>query len=202
MKTAELIAALARDVEPAPPRRAARTLRLAIFAGLGVSLALLLIWLGLRPLGAAVRTLPFWMKAAYTGVLSLAGLVLVSRLARPGESSRGGLWIVLAAVAVMVALGAAQLLVAPPDQRLSIWLGQTWAICPFNILALAVPIFAAALWGLRRSGRDGLRPALPGDHRDLRRHLVHPGHSRLHRPRGPDRIAISAVVTRAALSAA
>ena len=160
MKTAELIDALARDVEPAPAGPATRRLRLAVTVGVALSLALLLIWLGLRPLGQAVRTVPFWMKAAYTGTLALAGLGLLERLARPGGRGRGFILICGAVVAVMAALGLAQLLAAPPSLRLSTWLGQTWAICPFNIAALAAPIFAAALWGVRRLAPT--RPAAAG----------------------------------------
>ena len=151
MKTADLISALAADsraVEPAPVvgLLAAASLLGAIATGL-----VLTTWLGLRPLGAAIHTGPFWMKAAYTLALGFAGFLLVSRLARPG-SRLGRLPVIalLCAVFVMVGLSALELSRAPPGAMRPLLMGHTATVCSLRILALSVPVYFAAILALRR----------------------------------------------------
>lgn len=149
MTTADLIEALAGDAAPTVPIVAGRRVAWAVLAGAAAAFAILLVWLGLRPLGEATHSAPFWMKAAYTGALALAGLSLTGRLARPG--ARPGAWPALAitALAVMVALAAIELSRAQPGEVRALWLGQTWNQCPFRIVALAGPVFVAVIWALR-----------------------------------------------------
>ena len=84
MRTADLISALAEDAGKV--RRSAVTRRFAPSVALGLAAAgiLLVVWLGVRPLGAAIGTHSFWMKAGYTLILSAGGLVLTAAAARPG----------------------------------------------------------------------------------------------------------------------
>jgi hypothetical protein len=49
---------------------------------------------------------------------------------------------------------------ASPGAMPHLWLGDTWRVCPFRILALAAPIFAVVLWAMRRTAPT--RPALAG----------------------------------------
>jgi hypothetical protein len=39
------------------------------------------------------------------------------------------------------------------------WLGHSWMVCPWIVLALALPIFAGLLWSFRRFAPTRLRAA-------------------------------------------
>lgn len=160
MRTDELIEQLA--AEAAPPRGYGVETRLgaaALFGATGAAV-LLLAWLRLRPdLGEAVRTAHFWLKMSYALVLALAGYLMIERLARPAGSGRRGLMLALAGMAVLVALGATQLMMAPPAERMPIWLGQSWRYCPYNILALSGPMLVTALLVVRSLAPTRLAPA-------------------------------------------
>ncbi|HLY81021.1 MAG TPA: DUF1109 domain-containing protein, partial [Caulobacteraceae bacterium] len=160
MKTHDLIDLLAQAAPPAPPRPIAPRLLGVALAGAAVSALILIAWLGLRPMHQAMHSPPFWMKAAYTAVLALAGLMATARLARPG--GRIGAALVLAAVAVawLSMMAMMETMRTPAAGQAHLWLGWTWAICPFRILALAAPVFAALFWLMRRMAPT--RPALAG----------------------------------------
>jgi hypothetical protein len=150
VRTPELIRLLAAD--PAPPRRPppVSALGVAALAGAVIALAVLIAWLGLRDLGAAMHTGPYWMKAAYTVALAVAGLGLSARLARPAGRPGAWTWLAALAVVVIVGLGLGQLMVTPPGQRMTVWLGHSWNACPWRILLLSVPVYLAAALVLRR----------------------------------------------------
>jgi hypothetical protein len=160
MKTHELIDLLAQDASPALPQPFTPKLLGAALAGAVVSGLVLVAWLGLRPMGPAMHSPPFWMKAAYTSLLALAGLMATVRLGRPG--GRIGATLALAAVAVawLAMLAMMETMRTPAAGQSHLWLGWTWSICPFRILALALPVFAAVLWLMRRMAPT--RPALAG----------------------------------------
>lgn len=150
MRTADLIAALAAGAAPVEPVPATDRITVATLLGVAVGLVVLGAWLGLRPLGEAVRTGAFWMKASYTLALGLAGAVMAGRLGRPdGRIGRAPL-VALIAMAVMVALAALQIARAAPSEAVPLWLGHTWRSCSFHIAVLAGPVFAAVVWSLRR----------------------------------------------------
>ncbi len=150
MKTSELIQALSTAVKPAPPAPVARRIVPALLAGAAVALAMLLLWFGLRPLDEAVQTRSFWMKGGYTVTLALAGLMLVAALSRPGRTSRWA-WVLVGVALVSVSgIAVMQLMRAPPETRMALWLGQTWAMCPWRIAAFAAPILIALLFAMRR----------------------------------------------------
>jgi hypothetical protein len=160
MRTADLIELLARDVRAAPPGVVDRKLLAALVAGGAVTLALVALGLHCQPLLAAAQQPWFWMKAAYTGLLTLAGVIIVRRLSVPG--SRIGAAPLAAALIVlaMLALGAIQILSAAQAGRLALWLGHTWMVCSPLILLLAVPIYACLVAAIRRLAPT--RPALTG----------------------------------------
>lgn len=150
MRTDDLIDTLGRDLRPAPPSVAPKRLAWAAGGGAAAALAAVVFWLGLRPdLAAAASTPAFWLKAGYALVLGAAGFLAVERLARPAGSGRAGFVVAAAAVAMVVALGAAQLAIAAPGARLPLWLGHSWDRCAVNILALSLPMLAATLLVLR-----------------------------------------------------
>ena len=146
MRTDELIDALAADLRPAPARMVPLRMAWVALAGGAIALGLVAFWLGFRPdLGAALGSAMFWMKAGYAAILGLAGFLALERLARPAGAGRLGLALAAAAILLFVAVGAAQLLLAPADLRLSLWLGQSWRRCPITILALSVPMLIVTL---------------------------------------------------------
>jgi hypothetical protein len=160
MRTADLIELLAHDVRATPPGVVNRRLLTALVAGGVVTFAIVALGLRCQPLLAAAQQPWFWMKAAYTSLLTLAGAVIVRRLSVPG--SRVGAAPLAAALVIlaMLALGAGQILAATPAGRLTLWLGRTWKVCSPLILLLAIPIYACLIAAIRRLAPT--RPALTG----------------------------------------
>jgi hypothetical protein len=152
MKTSDLIAALTAN-DPKPVRRTPPSTLVAPSAGIGLMLALvvLALWLGFQPLASAVGASWFWMKAGYSLALALTGFLLLVRVARPG-APLGLAWIIIG----MLALAAVWMMAAhtsmrtPAQSQPHLWLGDTWRVCPWRILALAGPIFLVIVLGLRR----------------------------------------------------
>jgi hypothetical protein len=149
MRTADLIELLARDVRPRPPGAIDRRLLSALAAGGLATLAIVVLGLHCQPLLAAAHQAWFWMKAAYTGLLTVAGVILVRRLSVPGARLGAAPLAVALIVLAMAALAGGQLLAAAPAARLALWLGHTWKICSPLILLLAVPIYAGLIAAIR-----------------------------------------------------
>ena len=160
MRTHDLIDLLAEDAAPARPLRFAPRLLGAALAGAVVSGLILVAWLGVRPMHQAMHSPPFWMKAAYTSLLAVAGLMATVRLARPGARMGAALALAAVTVAWLAMMAMMETMRTPAAGQAHLWLGWTWAICPFRILALAAPVFAAELWLMRRMAPT--RPALAG----------------------------------------
>lgn len=151
MRTEDLIASLSADLKPLPRFAVATRLALGVGFGGALALAVLLLWLGLRPdFAQAVGSAMFWMKLAFTFSLALAAFAVVDRLGRPGAGI-GWLWWCLAApVATVALMGAAQLLMAPPGVRAAMWIGHSAAQCPVRIVVLAAPAYLGLVWAFRR----------------------------------------------------
>jgi hypothetical protein len=160
MKTDDLIAGLARDTRPRPAGLANRRFAAALAVGGGVTFAVVALWLKCQPLLEVSRQPWFWMKAAYTGALVVPSVLIVQRLSRPGLTLRRAPLVVVAIAIVMGLLGAWQILLAPPDQRMDDWLGESWSICSPLILLLSVPIYACRVMVIRTLAPT--RPTLAG----------------------------------------
>ena len=150
MRTADLIELLARDVRATPPGVVNKRLLAALAAGGAITLAIVVLGLRCQPLLVAAQQPWFWMKAAYTGLLTVTGAVIVRRLSVPG--AKVGLAPLVAGLVIlaMLASGAGQILSAGPAARTGLWLGHTWKVCSPLILLLAVPIYACLIAALRR----------------------------------------------------
>lgn len=149
MQTGDLIEKLSAE----PPRTTRATLRLLrpVAAGCALSFLVMWVWLGIRPdFAVAVDTASYWMKFAYTTWLALAGFWLVERLGRPGAPSRRAVLVSAIAVTAMAGLAAWRLAVAPQWMHARLVLGSTHTVCPWRIVALALPVLAGTLFGLRR----------------------------------------------------
>jgi hypothetical protein len=150
MRTTDLIELLARDVRTAPPGMAGRTVLAALAAGGLVTLAVVVLGLHCQALIVASHQPWFWMKATYTGLLTVAAAILVRRLSIPGAPLGIAPLSAALIVVAMVALGAGQIIAATPAARLALWLGHTWKVCSPLILALALPIYAGLIVAIRR----------------------------------------------------
>lgn len=160
MRTSELIELLARDVRATPPGVVNRRLLAALAAGGLFTLVIVALGLRCQPLLAAAQQPWFWMKAAYTCLLTAAGVISVRRLSVPGTRIGPAPLAAGLVVLAMLALGIAQIFSAAPAGRLALWLGHTWKVCSPLILLLAVPIYAALVAALRRLAPT--QPALTG----------------------------------------
>jgi hypothetical protein len=149
MKTADLIELLATDAQPIRSGLAWRRLGVALLLGGAVTLLAVVLWLRCQPLLFVVVKPWFWMKAAYTALLTVSGAVVVRRLATPGAPVGAAPWLALMVIVIMAGVGAAQILTADSAVRLALWLGRTWRICSPLILLLSVPIYLALVLALR-----------------------------------------------------
>ncbi len=161
MRTADLVRLLAGDAPAVRAGPIAPQLLAAALAGAVVSAGLLVAWLGLRPLEAASVSPSFWMKAGYAALLALAGLLTASRLGRPGGRVGLALWLALAAVAWLAMLAMKETMRTPAADMAHLWLGVSWNVCPFRILALAAPVLAGVFLAMMRMTAP-TRPALAG----------------------------------------
>lgn len=159
MRTDDLIDALAANAGPAPGGRPGG--RLGLLAGLGGVAALIgvLVWLKVRPdLMEVMRGGFFWLKAAYTAALALAGYLAIEQLSRPTGSARRGLGLGLTVLGGFVVAGLVQFGMA--EDPMALLRGQSWTRCSLNILALGAPTTLAGLWVVR--GLAPTRPVLAG----------------------------------------
>jgi len=151
MQFDNLIDELASDV-PALPR-SAMTQRLAIGTGVGavIALGLLLAFLGVRPdFVEASATMAFWMKWAFTVSLAWAAFALLKRLGQPDEGGGAIWWALAAPIALVVMMGAGELILVAPSSRATVWLGHSAARCLVTILLLSAPVFLGLVWSFRR----------------------------------------------------
>lgn len=138
MKTDDLIEALSRNLDPAPPPKTKGQLAAVLAVGLGVALILLVTFIGMRP-DIGVAMMPVMMKAGFSALFAAIAIPLTMRLARPGP--KGGRMLQL-----LVALGVASLLIAAaaligekPEARMHAWMGGAFPWCLVLIPLLATP---------------------------------------------------------------
>ncbi len=160
MRTSDLIELLARDARVTPPGFVNRRLLAALVAGGLVTFAIVAGGLHCQPLLAAAQQSWFWMKAAYTGLLTVAAAVTVRRLSVPGARTGAAPFAAGVIILAMLVLGTDQVFFAAPAGRLTLWLGHTWKVCSPLIFLLALPIYACLIAAIR--GLAPTRPALTG----------------------------------------
>ena len=160
MRTTDLIELLARDVRATPPGIVNRKLLAALIAGGAVTFAIVALGLRCQPLLAVAQQPWFWMKAAYTGLLTVAGIIIVRRLSVPGAKIGAAPLAAAVIFLAMLGLGAGQIISAAPAGRLALWLGHTWKVCSPLILLLALPIYGCLAAAIRRLAPT--RPTLTG----------------------------------------
>lgn len=158
MNTDDLIASLATDT--AVRRPAPLTLALPLAAGVFLSAVFVIAVLGVRPnLGEVATNALFWLKCAFVGTLALIGFAAARIAAIPAGRFHTLPWL-LAVPAMLMACGVLAT-VADVDAagRAAQFWGQTWRTCPLLIALLSLPIFAAAVYRMRRLAPTRLRLA-------------------------------------------
>jgi hypothetical protein len=164
MRTDDLIANLAGNLEPVKAGAATRRLLAQLAPGIAVSAVAMLVTLGLRRhFGLALQHPGMWMKLAYTFVLAALALGLVERAGRPGATlARPAL--LLAVPLAAIALLAAWQLLQPGADMGRLVMGHSARVCVPRIILIAAPTLVAAFWGLRQLAptRLGLAGAAAG----------------------------------------
>jgi hypothetical protein len=161
MKTDALIEKLSERAEPVRAHALARALAAGTGAGALVSFAAMMLWLGPRPdLMQAMGTGAYWMKFFYTLLFALGGFWTLERLSRPGARTRTQMTLEALPFAAIALWASMRLAMAPDEARMPMMMGHSSNVCPWWIIVLALPIFAGALWSLRRFAPT--RPALAG----------------------------------------
>lgn len=160
MNTEQLIQTLSRDVRPVSRHAVAKRVAIGIIAGGLTAMLLVTVALGVRPdLRIAMHGFSFWMKWTYTISLGLGAMYAITRLARPTPGSLRGLWFLAAPVLVLAGIGVGELGRTPTSEWLAMWLGHSWMVCPWLVLALAAPIFGGLLWSFRKLAPTRLHAA-------------------------------------------
>ncbi|HYD86627.1 MAG TPA: DUF1109 domain-containing protein [Vitreimonas sp.] len=138
MNTNDLIDALARGAGPAERPHWRRKLAITLATGLVVAVALVAIWLGVRPDIGAAR-MPIMWKAIFSAAAAAVVLPLTVQLMRPGRPLgwRIGavvLFVALCALATWIALMGEM-----PERRWEAWMGGSMPWCVVLIPLLAAP---------------------------------------------------------------
>jgi len=160
MNTDDLIRSLATEVRPVRRYALGRRVALGIIGGAVVTLALVAAGLGFRPdLSLAMHGFSFWMKWTYTVSLGILAIAATIRLARPEAPPMRWLWLLAVPILLLAGIGLGELADTPTRDWLAMWLGQSWLVCPWLVLALSMPIFIGLLWSFRRLAPTRLRAA-------------------------------------------
>ncbi len=149
MKTEDLIAALAADLEvkPSPLRR---LFALDVLAGFAVSAAFFFAFLGLRKTFFASLDEPrFLFKFVFTLTMAASGLVLVWRLSRPAAKIGAAGWAVLLAPALALLACIAEMAAVPRDLWMTRMIGHNAVHCLTLIPLMSLAPLAGLFLALR-----------------------------------------------------
>lgn len=160
MKTNDFIDMLAAGVTPVERGVPARRLGSALAVAAVGAVLLMTIAFGVRPdLSAVMRTPIFWAKLAFPICVAAGAIMATVRLARPGATVGAGRLVVGVGIAAVWIAGLYAVATAAFGDRLAGVLGQTWRVCPFNIVLLSAPGFVAMFVAIRGLAPTRLRTA-------------------------------------------
>lgn len=156
MKTEDLISLMTHDARVGVGY--GRIMRVALWAGLAVSLLLLLATVGLRHnLLPMLGTARVSFKIMVTIVLTLVAARAVLRIGRPGDTMRSSTLLLMLPLAMLAVAVTVELFVIPSAAWQSALFGQHAFFCLVFIPVLSAGPFGFLLYGLRRGA-----PAHPG----------------------------------------
>jgi hypothetical protein len=158
VKTEQLIPLLAAGLVPQDRHAVMRRFSIALSVGAVGAVIAILLTLGVRAdLSELAATPLFWGKLAFPLLMAAAAVVLASRLAIPGATTRHA-WLLLGApYAAIWIVALVVLALAPADTRLTLLFGRTWSSCPFYISLLSLPTYVALSWAMRGLAPTRLR---------------------------------------------
>ena len=161
MDTDQLIRTLAAD-NGHRARPVGYALMLALLAAAPVSLLMFVTELGIRPdVMTAMRNPFFDLKFAVTLALAIAAIAVSLHLSRPEASLRGWAWLLLIPIGLLVAGIAGEMMMMPQRPPMTVrMMGKNSSTCLTTIPLMALPLLAAALFGLRHGAPA--RPAMTG----------------------------------------
>jgi hypothetical protein len=160
MQTSELIQQLSTQVTPVSRQSLVKRLLLVWASGVVIALAMLLMSMGVRrDLATAILTLPFWIKWGYTISLIVIGALLTKRFAHPEHQSKRVLWWLMLPASLLLLIAIYDLSQAPAEQIHHMWMGHSALMCPWNILAVSLPVFVAMMLIMRKFAPTQLQTA-------------------------------------------
>lgn len=150
MKTDDLIDALARAPDAAPPQRLSVSVRVMIALAVGLVIAgvLMATVFGIRADIGAAR-MPVMMKAAFSAFAAGVSLPLLMRLAQPGRAIGWRIAAIGGFVALCIVAVAIALMGGDPSTRFEAWMGGAFPWCIVIIPVLAAPTAALLGWLVR-----------------------------------------------------
>ena len=155
-----LVDRLAADLAPVAPGFVARRLFAGSAAGLLISVALVLLWLGPRPdMRAALATPMFWVKVTYPLSLALIAGFASERIARPVASAHARLVWLFVPIVLVLAIALVQFGSVPRNVRIPLLMGSSARVCPFLVLVSAIAPLLGCVWAMRGLAPTRLREA-------------------------------------------
>jgi hypothetical protein len=160
METDQLIRTLAADNEYRAPK-VGTVLTLALLIAAPVSILIFFSILGIRPdVMTAMRNPFFDLKFAVTLSLAIPAIAISLHLSRPEALMRGWGWLLLIPVGLLALGIGSEMMMAPQTPMMMRLMGKNSRVCVSAIPAMALPLLAGALFGLRHGAPS--RPALAG----------------------------------------
>jgi len=158
MQTNDLIKQLSTQVTAVKPRSFMRRFLLAWLIGIAAAVLLLVSTIGVRgDLSTAMLTVPFWIKWLYTISLMFIGSMLAMYFAQPENRSPRVLWWLVLPSTLLSMVAIFDLHQAPKESIHHMWMGHSALMCPWNILAVSLPVFVALMWMMRKLAPTELR---------------------------------------------
>jgi hypothetical protein len=160
METDQLIRTLAAD-NAHRARPVGFVLALSLLAAAPVSVAMFFATLGVRPDVMTAMHNPFFdLKFVVTLAMAISAIAVSLHLSRPEVSLRGWGWLLLIPLGFLVAGIAGEMMMPQRLPMMTRLIGSNSRACTMAIPAMALPLLAAALIGLRQGAPA--RPAVAG----------------------------------------
>lgn len=160
MDTDQLIRTLAADNAHHAPRVGA-VLTMALLVAAPFSILIFATFLGVRPDVMTAMHNPFFdTKFAVTLSLAIPAIIVSLDLSRPEALMRGWGWLLLLPVGLLAVAIGSEAMMAPAMPMTMRMVGKNSRVCLSAIPAMAAPLLAGALYGLRHGAPS--RPALAG----------------------------------------
>ncbi len=157
MKTEDLVALLSTNTEPVDRRQVARTVCVALGAGIFVALGLIIAGLGVRT-DLATAGAPGFLVVKLAFAVGIVGVssAYLTRLARPGGERTISLGLAGLPFIAIVLIAAINLGLAPQSHWNSMIMGEDWLECLISIPIIAVTPFAIVIWAVRQAAPTNL----------------------------------------------